>query len=235
MHHRLLVTLLMSGTAVSLLGLVSALVAAPASATKDTPIPPFEDVELAVKQYFKAKPDFKFGDLITREDVAPLLARLQQMWLPAADAAKIRERLPVQGEFLVNQLSTPDGRKFMRRIASYPDAYDRLDRLSRMPHGQQTVSALVRGPGGEKMIEYMTETPGGRELGKQLSNAPTGRNFNAPTGRIYTVAMLLEYLQQCHTAAVNAAEGNAVDGNVPVLPPKAALPTPADTQRKSYP
>jgi len=45
-------------------------------------------------------------------------------------------------------------------------------------------------------------------LGKQLSNAPNGRNFNAPTGRIYTVAMLLARLQQSHAAAMKAAAGN---------------------------
>lgn len=230
MHQRFLFTLLLSGMAASLLGIASAVAATPASSPKDKPIPPFVEVRQDVERYFRAMPDFQLGDLLTRDDVAPLLAQLQRTWLSPVDAGKILEKVPVKGEFLVNQLSTPDGRKFMRSIAAYPDGYDRLDRLSRMPHGQQTVSALVRGPGGAKMIQYMTETPGGRELGKQLSNAPTGRDFNAPTGRIYTVAMLLDQLQLSHTAAVNAAEGNA-----PVAAPKAAPPRQANTAKKSYP
>lgn len=206
MRHRIL---LLSGMAVLVLGLVPAIAATPATQPKGKTIPPFLGVRQTVWQYFQATPDFQPGDLIVREDVAPLLAQLQRTWLPPADAGKILEKVPAKGEFLVSQLSTPDGRTFMRRIANYPNAYDRLDRLSRMPHGQQTVSDLVRGPGGEKMIEYMTKTPGGKELGKQLSNSPDGKQFNAPTGRIYTVAMLLAQLQQSHMAAVKTAEGKS--------------------------
>ena len=168
------------------------------------PIPSVSEVRLTVSRYFAARDDFQPGDLITKKDVAPLLAQLRQQWLPAADASRILERTPAEGEFLVDQLSTANGRKFMRRIAKYPDAYDRLDRLSRMPYGRQTVRDLIRGPGGEKMIEYMTTTAGGEELGTQLSNTPDGKRFNAPTGRIYTVAILLDRLQQSRTAAAKA-------------------------------
>ena len=59
---------------------------------------------------------------------------------------------------------------------------------------------LIRGPGGEKLIEYMTTAAGGKELGKQLSQDPNGANFNAPTGRIYTVPDLLKYLKQQYDA-----------------------------------
>ena len=53
------------------------------------------------------------------------------------------------------------------------------------------VHDLISGAGGEKMIQYLTTAPGGKEMGKMLSKAPQGTDFNKPTGRIYTVAMLL--------------------------------------------
>jgi hypothetical protein len=87
----------------------------------------------------------------------------------------------------------------------YPNGYDRIDRLSRLPLGQQTVRDLIRGPGGEKMVAYMTTASGGKELGKMLSNDPQGKQFNAPTGRIYTVAMLLDRMKQSQAAALKAA------------------------------
>jgi hypothetical protein len=193
--------ILLSGIASIALGVVELSVAAPGGSK---PVPPFASVQQAVWRYFQARPDFQPADLITREDVAPLLIELRRKGLPLADAEQILEKVPAAGEFLVDQLSTPNGRKFMRRIAVYPNGYDRIDRLSRLPLGQQTVRDLIRGPGGEKMIAYMTTASGGKELGKMLSNNPEGKHFNAPTGRIYTVAMLLDRLKQSQAAALKA-------------------------------
>lgn len=184
-----------------------AVFAAPPSGkqAKTTPIPSFAEVKQTVAQYFEAMPKFRENDLLTRDVVEPLLGKLQKMGLPLADAGQILGKVPSKDEFLADQLSTDRGRQFMRRISGYPGAYDRLDRLSRMPHGEQTIRDLVRGPGGDKMLQYMTTAQGGTELGKQLSNSPTGKQFNEPTGRIYTVTLLLKRLQQSHTAALKAA------------------------------
>jgi hypothetical protein len=174
------------------------------SATSKSTLP-FSEVERIVWRYFKNRPDFQPTDLITREDVAPLLAKLRQRGFPLSDAgqAQMLSKIPTKGEFLVSQLSTPSGREFMRCIADYPNGYDRLERLSRLPRGQQTVRDLIRGPGGEKMIGYMATTSGGRELGKMLSDAPNGANFNASTGRIYTAPMLLDRLEQLNAAGTS--------------------------------
>jgi hypothetical protein len=173
------------------------------------PIPPFAEVRQTVLKYFETRPDYRPGDLIRKSDVEPLLAQLHKKGLPLPDAKQILEKVPAKGEFLVEQLSTPNGRRFMRRIAAYPNAYDRLERLSRLPLGEQTVCSLIRGPGGEKLIEYMTTSKGGIGLGKQLSADPGGANFNDPTGRIYTVQLLLARLQQSHAAALKAASVKA--------------------------
>jgi len=171
----------------------------------DKPMPPFSDVEAAVLRYFRALPNYRSGDLITRGEVKPLWGQLQKLGFSPSDAEQIIGDIPAKNEFLPTQLRTRAGKKFMRQIAKYPDAYDRLDRLSRMPHGRQTIRDLMKGPGGEKMIEYMPTTSGGKELGKLLSNNPRTRNFNKPTGRIYTAAMLIARLEESHTAAVKAS------------------------------
>jgi hypothetical protein len=203
MHHRVLVKAYLVAI---VLGVASAASAAPAGGSaKSKPIPPFSEVQSAVSRRFAKLPNFQPSDLITRDQIEPLLAEFQKKWLPPGDAKKILEQVPAKGEFLVEQLSTPAGRKFMRRVATYPDGYDRVDRLSRLPQGQQTVRMLVQDPRGNRMIEYMTTAKGGKELGRMLSEAPNGARFNAPTGRIYTVAMLLARLQESHAAAVKAA------------------------------
>jgi hypothetical protein len=174
---------------------------------KAKPVPPMSEIKQAVLRHFQTMPDYQPGDLITRDNVEPLLRQLQRMGLPLPDGKKILGRVPTKDEFLASQLSSPEGRRFMRRISGYKDAYDRLDRLSRLPHGEQTIRDLIRGPGGEKMIEYMTTTPGGKVLGDQLSNAPGGENFNAETGRIYTVDLLLRQLEKSRDAALKMKAG----------------------------
>ena len=169
---------------------------------KDKSIPPFSEVRQVVWQHFQKRRDFRPTDLITREEVEPLLAQLQGMGFPLADAKQILEKIPAKGEFLVEQLSTPSGRKLMRRMAGDPSAYDRLDRFSVTPHGQQTVRDLIRSPGGEKLIYFLTKTRGA-ELDTTLPSSPQGEQANAPTGRIYTVEMLLTRLQQSHAAALS--------------------------------
>jgi hypothetical protein len=197
-------TILLSVTAI-LLGVVVAVAADPQPAGTKS-IPTMSEIERVVLRYFRANSEYRAGDLITRDEVEPLLGKLQKTGLPLPDAKKILDQLPTKEEFLAKQLRTADGRKFMRQISGYGDGNDRLDRLSRLPHGQQTVRDLIRGPGGYKMIEYMTTTPGGEELGKQLSNAPLGKEFNESTGRIYTAEQLLLRLKQSRDASVKAAK-----------------------------
>ncbi|MCE5269211.1 MAG: hypothetical protein LLG00_15145 [Planctomycetaceae bacterium] len=186
----------------ALIVLVAASAQSSLAATR--PIPQFSEVRQAVLRYFQARRDYRPGDLITRQTIAPLLGQLQQKGLPLPDSKQILESVPSDDGFLARQLATPAGRSFMRQVARYPDAYDRLDRLSRMPRGEQTVRDLIRGPDGYKMLQYMTTTPGGEEMGRMLSNAPGAGDFNAPTGRIYTVDALLAQLEKSHAASVKA-------------------------------
>jgi hypothetical protein len=174
---------------------------------KTQSLPKFEKIEAAVWQYFESQGNFQASMLITKEQVEPLLGGLARMGFILSDTKSILDKLPTGDEYLVKELYTPAGRKFMEDIAKYPDAYDRLDRLIRLPHGRQTVHDLVKGPDGYKMIQYMTTTPGGKEMGKMLSNAPKGANFNKPTGRIYTVPMLLTQLEEQYRAKETNSAG----------------------------
>ena len=48
------------------------------------------------------------------------------------------------------------------------------------------------------MFAYMVTAPGGQVLGQQLSNTKEGRDFNKPTGHIYTAEQLLKRLSESH-------------------------------------
>lgn len=165
-------------------------------------LPSFQQVEAVVKQYFKKLPGFNFKGIIIASQVSPVFAQIERAgWdISKKDRQALLGRVLPDNSFLAKQLSTKAGKKFAAQIYNYPMGFDRLDRLSRMPQGKDTVSRLIRGPGGYKMIQYMTTTPGGKNMGRMLSGSSKskGGNFNKPTGRIYTVKMLLAELKKVY-------------------------------------
>jgi len=64
------------GVIVVLLSLAVAVAAGPQRG-RARPIPSLSEVKQVVLRYFQAKPDYQAGDLITNEDVEPLLDKLQ--------------------------------------------------------------------------------------------------------------------------------------------------------------
>jgi len=174
---------------------------------KTQSLPKFEKIAAAVWRYFQSQGNFQASMLITKEQVEPLLGGLARMGFNLSDTKTILDKIPAGDEFLVTELYSPAGRKFMDGIAKYPDAYDRMDRLIPLPHGRQTVHDLINGPGGYRMIQYMTTSPGGKKVGKLLSSGQGGADFNKPTGRIYTVPMLLAQLQEQYRAMEKNSAG----------------------------
>jgi len=158
-------------------------------------LPSLDRVEETVERFFEGQRGYGPGEIISQSQVRDLFVELRRIgWIvPRQD--EILGLVPEDSELLVRELRTPDGRKFARQISRYPGAYDRLDRLVHMPTGKSILQRLVKGPDGYKLLQYMTTAPGGSELGRMLSGTPTGRDFNKPTGRIYTAASLLEALR----------------------------------------
>lgn len=180
-----------------------------AAGTEAGKLPEWPQVVQTVRQHFAAAEQPPWM-ILSRDQAAAVLERLAQLGLRPADREQILQQIPAAEEFLVAELRTPQGRQFMADIAAYPGAYDRLDRLSRLPRGKQMVRDLIRGPDGYKLIEYLTTAPNGHELGRQLSRTPKGKQFNQPTGRIYTEAMLLERLHQSYDALRAGGSGKGL-------------------------
>ncbi len=169
-----------------------------AGTAKAKDLPKFEHVEQFVQRYYHGQPSFEAGDLLSRSRVEPVLSGLKQMGWAVPDAKAVLASVPADNSFLVRELYSPEGLRFMRKVDRYPMAYDRLERLARLPNGRRTVHDLIHGKGGEKMVEYLTISRGGREMGKMLSKIPAGTSFNQPTGKVYTVQALITRLRESH-------------------------------------
>lgn len=160
---------------------------------------PWEEVVPVIDAYFAQIRGHHAGCLITQSQVEPLwkvLAKIQ--WnIPEADRDDLMSLIPTEKEFLVRQLYTANGRKFMRKVAvKYPEIYDRLDSLSRTNGGgKPAVSGLIAAPDAELTVKYMFSKDGKRSWAAML---PERGKFDKPTGRIYTAEELKIRLQQLY-------------------------------------
>ncbi len=178
----LMVIRLITALAASML-LTGWMVAAP----QPTP-PDFSAIARAIDAWFAAQPDYEPGDLITRAQVETVLKKLEEAGVHVPDAASIAELALANDSFLVHELTTRDGRKFMRRLARNPSTFSYLDRLSSIPRGEKLIRDLTEEKGGDQLIEYLATTKGGHNMGRMMAGVPNGVNLNKPTGHIYTVA-----------------------------------------------
>jgi hypothetical protein len=157
--------------------------------------PDFGIVARAVEKSFTSLPDYQAGDLIRQSQVQQCFDLiLEAGWdVPARDA--LLGRVLADDSFLVKELSSPTGRKFMRRVARHPGTYSRLDRLSTISGGERLIHDMIRQKDGDKLIEYLATTRGGRNMGRMMAGARQGVDLNKPTGRIYTADELVAALK----------------------------------------
>ncbi len=182
---------------------------APKDDAKD--FPKFNAFSAVVEDYFAGKKAYRPGDIISQGEVRDVFKKLKSMGWDVADQEEIRDLVLPDSSYMVVQLRTKRGRPFMSGLAKTPAAYDRLERFLRLPLSKREFQGLLDGPDGYKMFEYMVTAPGGIVLGQQLSNIKEGRDFNKPTGHIYTVEQLVKRLSESHAtyvAALKAAEEN---------------------------
>ena len=178
----------------------------PLSPADEPKFPSLDEVKATTTAHLAEPSDYQPGDLLSRGDVTRLFPKLAVLGWKVADQREITELLLTDADFLVTQLRTRSGRKFMRRIALLPDGYDRLDRLRGMPGGERQIRELIKSPGGDKLIEYMTTTPQGANLGRSLSRGTGGKGFNKPTPRLYTEQDLIGRLETSYRAEVARRE-----------------------------
>lgn len=165
--------------------------------------PLWEDVEGAIRDFFKREPDYQNGDLVTREKAEQFLKLLPVLgWsLKDEDEEALLKKMLPEDHFISQEFHTKAGMKFMRKISEYPMGYDRVHRLVGLKGGKDRLKELIRDPGGYKMIEYMTKSDGGKNLGLLLGDVKGGKDFNSATGYAYTAEAFSSRLHELHAKA----------------------------------
>jgi hypothetical protein len=191
------------------IALVTAHTALPADAPKSAgqrapQMPTWDQVQGAARRALQSRPDYQPGDILARSEAQAFFAQVAALGWQPDDAQEIAAAVPGDDEFIVKHLrgkNNKDGQRFMRHVAKYPEGYDRLDRMIRLPRGEIITADLIHNPGGFQMVEYLATAEGGVEMGKMLSETPKGKNFNQPTGRIYTAEQLIARVKKSYDKA----------------------------------
>jgi hypothetical protein len=171
------------------------------------PLPTFDVVTKQVQELLALEPEYQAGDLLTASKVERILAKLDQIHWKVADRREIIKLVLSDSDWLARRLAISDAKQFMRQVGAMPGGYDRVDRIRGMVGGEYQIADFIQSPEGFKMIEYMTTTQEGKNLGELVSEGVNGRDFNKPTGRIYTERDLLKRLQTSYDAEVARRHG----------------------------
>ena len=160
----------------------------------------WEKVSAKVSTILATRQGYRPGDIISHQDVKGVLAALKDLGWEVPEQSKLLETVLEDSNFLVRQARSAAGTKFMRGVAGDKLPFDRLDRLSRMSGGQQLVQSIIHLPDGQALMGKHP-TPGLGDLTELLPKqanglTPVDKNFNKPTGRIYTEAELLAALEE---------------------------------------
>jgi hypothetical protein len=162
------------------------------------PRPDFKAVEAAVLASFATRKDYQVNDLVTQSQIDQALDAVLVAGWDVPGRETIAKRAIADASFLAKEFSTPEGRKFMRRVATHPGGYSRVDRLSTIAGGQQIIRDLIRQKDGDQFIAYLATTSGGKNLGRMAANVRNGVDLNKPTGKIYTAGELLAVLKETY-------------------------------------
>ena len=170
-------------------------------AARAADLPGFAKVEAVARRHFATLPGYQTGDLISRSQVQPIFASIDRLGWKVADEATILNSVLSDGNYLVQEFSTPKGQEFMRKVASTPLALDRLDQMARLPGGKLMVKDFLRFPNSELTFTSKSGFDVSRlaRLQPPDTRSPiTQDDLNKPTGRIYTVDALVARLRQSY-------------------------------------
>jgi hypothetical protein len=179
--------------------LLSVMVAASQAPAQQQAPTDFSAILASLDRHFASLDGYEPGDLLCQSQIEAALQAVRKAGWAVADPQRISKLGLADGSFLVKELSTPSGKKFMRKIARHAGGYARLDRLSSISRGERIVRDLIRQRDGDKFIEYLATTSGGHKLGGKLAGAERGVDLNKPTGRIYTAEDFIAVLQHEYT------------------------------------
>lgn len=167
--------------------------------------------QIAVAELAQRK-GYQAGDLLTFDDIEGVLVALAVSGWQPRDQQRILEDTLADSDALAQILRTEHGTRFMRKVSQDSLIFDRMDRVCRVSGGQRMLRDISRLPDGEKLAKLHRPhgTPGFLDLLPKNASGKVRsiRNYDKPTGRIYTQEQLLRRLQESYRGQSDQVAGN---------------------------
>jgi hypothetical protein len=118
-------------------------------------------------------------------------------------------------DWLARQLTSRNGKAFMRNISELPSGFETLDRMRHEQGGQRQVMQMIASADGAQAFERMTATPSARHARSRVRRRGASDDTSVP--RIYTELEFLKRLKKSYEkeAAHRALTQPANDANSP--------------------
>lgn len=178
------------------------------SRDKNNKIKNAAEVEVLIRQHFAGMPNYSQGDLITTQQVQPLLAKFSAKGWDVPRQDLVLAKVTKSGSYLDQTMNSGKGKRFFREINGSPGGIDRVERMSNMKNGRNSIEQLVnKTPRGSDFINALATSKHGQILGDWSGPTQTGQALNQPTGKIYTEEQLIQFFQTLYQQS--KAQGNS--------------------------
>lgn len=172
---------------------------APHASTKK---PTWADLRKGVEKYFAEQRGRQPTDILVSSEARATIELMAKAGWKPKESEKLLARVSGDGDFLVRELKTKEGRKFLAATSSEANVYDRLDKLTKHSGGDRLVSSVIRLPNGPSFMRPKP-TPGFGTLMDLLPKGASGKTpidpeFNKPTGKIYTSTAWIKELEAAY-------------------------------------
>lgn len=168
-------------------------------------MPDWKSVESAAKKYCRSLPNYRPGDVLSQGQIKPLLAQLAKLGWKVSDQQALLGQICPDDDFVVRQLRTKSGQKFMRSTGGSAEQYDYLRRLCATKGGDRQVADILKLPNGNEVLAALTESKAGKDISRRLADGPRTRGYDTPTGTLYTESQILARLKESHARDLRAS------------------------------
>lgn len=100
-------------------------------------MPDWKTVASTAREHFQSLPNYQPGDVLSQGQIKPLLAKLVKAGWKLSDQDAFLGQICADDDFVVRQLRSKSGQKFMRNMRGSAEQYDYLRRLAATKGGDR--------------------------------------------------------------------------------------------------
>lgn len=173
---------------------------------KTPAMPDWKTVAATAKQHFQSLPNYQPGDVLSLGQIKPLLAKFAKAGWKLSDQDAFLGQICADDDFVLRQLRSKSGQKFMRNMRGSAEQYDYLRRLAATKGGDRAVADIMKLNNANDVLAALTSSKAGKDISRRMAEQPKTKDYNTPTGFLYTETQILARLKESFDRDVRSAK-----------------------------